>query len=149
MSFLQTLAITQVMPGLYLSVCLLVTKSCLTIWDPMHCSPPGSSIHGILRVRRLEWVAMPSSRGSSRPRDHTVVSRIAGRFFTIWATRFVLPWMKCIHICNDRHAPLHNPPQIFSPPQVPLSVNFLHIWTCNMWAFGAFSWVWWPSKPTV
>ena len=41
----------------------LVTQSCLTLWDPMDCSPPGSSIHEILQARILEWVAMPSSRG--------------------------------------------------------------------------------------
>ena len=42
---------------------------------------------GILQARMLEWVAMPSSRGSSQPRDRTQVSRIAGGFFTVWATR--------------------------------------------------------------
>ena len=53
--------------------------------DRMGCIPPGSSVHGILQARTLEWVAMPSSRGSSRPRDQTRVSCtscIAGRFFT-------------------------------------------------------------------
>ena len=40
-------------------------QSCLTLFDPMDCSPPGSSVHGILPARILEWVAMPSSRGSS------------------------------------------------------------------------------------
>ena len=48
---------------------------------------PGTSYYGILQARILEWVAMLSSRGSSRPRDWTQVSHIAGRFFTIWATR--------------------------------------------------------------
>ena len=43
-------------------------QSCLTLWDPMDCSPPDSSVHEILQVRILEWVAMPSSRGSSQPR---------------------------------------------------------------------------------
>ena len=56
----------------------------------MDCSPPGSSVHGILQARTLEWVAMPSSRGSSQPRNQTEVSRIAGRFFTVWATREAL-----------------------------------------------------------
>ena len=50
-------------------------------------SPPGSSVHGILQARILEWVAMPSSRRSSQPRDWTWFSCIAGRFLTIWATR--------------------------------------------------------------
>ena len=55
-------------------------------WDPMDRSLPGSSVYGILWARILEWVAMASSRVSFRPRDQTQVSRIAGRFFTIWAT---------------------------------------------------------------
>ena len=50
--------------------------------DAMDCSPPGSSVHGILQARILEWVAIPFSRGSSQPRDRTHVSCIAGRFFT-------------------------------------------------------------------
>ena len=53
----------------------------------MHCSLPGSSVHEILQARTLEWVAIPVSRGSSQPRDQTQVSYIAGRFFTVWATR--------------------------------------------------------------
>ena len=44
-------------------------QSCPTLCDPMDCSPPGSSVRGILQARILEWVAMPSSRGSSQPRD--------------------------------------------------------------------------------
>ena len=47
-------------------------QSCWTLWDPVDCSPPGSSVHGILQARILEWVAMPSSRGSSQPRDGTL-----------------------------------------------------------------------------
>ena len=61
---------------------VLVVQLCPTLWDPMDCSPPGSSVHGLLQARTLEWFAMPSSRGSSRPRDQTQVSHIAGRFFT-------------------------------------------------------------------
>ena len=63
----------------------VVFQSCLTLWDPMDFSPPGSSIHGILQARILEWVPISFSRGFSQPRDRTWVSRIAGRFFTIWA----------------------------------------------------------------
>ena len=44
-------------------------------------------VHGILQARTLEWVAFPFSKGSSQPRDQTQVSRIAGEFFTAWATR--------------------------------------------------------------
>ena len=50
-----------------------VTQSCLTLCDPMDCSPPGSSVHGILQARILEWVAISYFRGSSRPRDQTHV----------------------------------------------------------------------------
>ena len=46
-----------------------VPQSCLVLCDPMDCSPPGSSVHGILQARTLQWVAMPSSQGSSRPMD--------------------------------------------------------------------------------
>ena len=60
---------------------MLVTQSCLTLCNPMDCSPPGSSVHGILQARILEWVAMSFSRGSSWPRDQTQVSCTAGRFF--------------------------------------------------------------------
>ena len=55
--------------------------------DPMDCSPPGFSTHGIFQAWVLEWVAISFSRGSSLPRDWTWVSHIAGRCFTIWATR--------------------------------------------------------------
>ena len=58
------------------------TQLCPTLWDPMDCRPPGSSVHGISQARILEWVAISSSRGSSRPRDQTHVSCLAGRFFT-------------------------------------------------------------------
>ena len=63
------------------SMCVcLVTQSCPTLCNPMDCSPPGSSVCGILQARIVEWVAMPFSRGSP-PRDWTWVSRIVGRFF--------------------------------------------------------------------
>ena len=67
-----------------------VAQSCPTLCDPMDCSLPGSSVHGIFQARVLEWVAISFSRGSSWPRDWTRVSRIAGRHFTVWATREVL-----------------------------------------------------------
>ena len=56
-------------------------KSCPTLCDPVDCNPPGSSVHGILQARILEWVAISFSRGSSQPRDQTRVSRIVGRRF--------------------------------------------------------------------
>ena len=60
-----------------------VTQLCLTLCDPWTVA----SVHGILQARILEWVTIPISRGSSRPRGQTWVSLMAGRFFTIWATR--------------------------------------------------------------
>ena len=58
-------------PGLwgFKSCCCLVAQSCPTLCKPIDCSPPGSSVHGVLQARTLEWVAIFSSRGSSRPRD--------------------------------------------------------------------------------
>ena len=64
-----------------------MTQSCPTLCNPMDCSRPGSSIHGIFQARILEWVAVAFSKVSSQPRDWTPVSCIAGRlFFIIWAT---------------------------------------------------------------
>jgi len=56
----------------------------------MDCSPPGSSIHGILHTRILEGAAIPFSKGSSESRNRTQVSCMVGRFFTIWSTREAL-----------------------------------------------------------
>ena len=64
-----------------------VAQLCPTLCDPMDCSPPGSSVHGILQARILEWVTISFCRGSSRPRDRTRVSGIGGRRFNLWATR--------------------------------------------------------------
>ena len=58
-----------------------VAQSCPTLWDPMDCSPPGSSIHEIFQARILEWVAISFSRGSFQSRDWTGVSCIAGKCF--------------------------------------------------------------------
>ena len=62
-----------------------VTESCLTL-----CNPMDYTVHGILQARIPEWVAFPFSRGSSRPRNRTGVSHIAGGFFTNWAIREAL-----------------------------------------------------------
>ena len=60
-----------------------VTQSCPTLCDPVDCSPPGSSVHGILQARILEWVAISFSWGSSPARDRTQISHIAGRCFNL------------------------------------------------------------------
>ena len=64
-----------------------VAQSCAPLCYPVEYSPPGSSVHGILQARILEWVAISFSRGSSQSRDQTQVSCIAGRFFNLRVTR--------------------------------------------------------------
>ena len=66
---------------IYVCMCMLVTQLCLTLCDPMDCSPPGSSVRGILQAKILEWVAISFSRGSSQARDRTLFSRIVGKLF--------------------------------------------------------------------
>ena len=61
----------------------VVAQLCPSLCNPMDCGPPGSSVCGILQSRILEWVAVPSPKGSSQPRDQTLVSCVAGRFFTV------------------------------------------------------------------
>ena len=70
------------------AICLcfvLITQLCPTLWNLMDCNPSGSSVHGTLQAKILEWVATPFSSGSSWPRDGALVSCIAGGFFTNWA----------------------------------------------------------------
>ena len=61
--------------------CVLVSQMCPTLCDTKDCRPLGSSVHGILQARILEWVAISSSRGFSRPRNGTQVSCIGGDSF--------------------------------------------------------------------
>ena len=65
------------------NVLCVVTQSCPTLCNPMDCSPPDPSVHGILQTRILEWVAISFSRGSSQPRDRTWVFHMTGRCFTL------------------------------------------------------------------
>ena len=84
----QAVAVTESYSDLILmSGCAVLSCSVLSLWPHEMCSLPGSSVHGILQARLLEWVVMPSSRWYSQPRDQTQVSHIAGWFFTIWGTR--------------------------------------------------------------
>ena len=62
---------------------VLVTQLCLTLYNPMDCSPPGSSVRGILQVTIVEWVAIPFSRESFQPRGQTWIACIAGSFFAV------------------------------------------------------------------
>ena len=86
-------------------VCVLVALSRMTL-QPMNCSQPGSSVHGILQARILEWIAIPFSRGSSWPRDRTLVSRIAGWFFTNWATREAQMKVQVAQLCPTLWYPM-------------------------------------------
>ena len=87
--------------------CCSVVQLCLTLCDPMDCSPPGSSVHGILQARILEWVAISFYRGSFWPRDQTRVSYIGRQILFHWTTRvekamaphsstlaWKIPWME-------------------------------------------------------
>ena len=101
----------------------LVTQSYLTLWDPWDCSPPGSSVHEIFQARILEWVAMPSSRGSFWPKDQNCASCIsctAGGFFfffyfiLLYNTALVLPYINMnlprVYTCSPSWSP---PPGFF------------------------------------
>ena len=81
-----------------LKVKMSVAQSCFTLWNPMLCSQPYSSVHEIRQAIILDWVASPFYRGSSWPRAWTLVCYvfyIAGGFFTVWATRRL-----CYMICR-------------------------------------------------
>ena len=90
-------------PWLEVKVKVLVAQSCLTLCNSMVCILTGSSVHGILQARILEWVAIPFSRGSSQPRDWTQVSCIAGRFFPVWAIK--RPCVGNMNIDQRKHRP--------------------------------------------
>ena len=82
---LDTTGLHQCFPDVCVCVYAKSLQLCLTLCNPRDCSPSGSCVHGILQARMLEWVAMPSSRGSSWPKEQTCVSCIVGGFFTVWA----------------------------------------------------------------
>ena len=101
------------------AVCL-VTQSCLTLCNPMNCYPPGFSVCGF--SRQEYWVAMPSSRGSSQPRDRTQVSCIIGRsfffFFKLEAKYNIVVVFAIhqhesatgVHVSHHPEHPFHLPP---------------------------------------
>ena len=97
-------------------------KSRPTLSDPMDCSLPGSSVHGIFQARLLEQAASSFSMGSSQPRDGTQVSRIADTHLTIWATReahFSLPVYRAYNgkPTRDPHTARHSPTQSIGQPR--------------------------------
>ena len=78
-------SVSSAMSSIHLAMCALSVIP--TLYNSMDCSSPGSFVHGILQARILEWIAVPFSKGSSPPRDQTQLSCLAGRFFSIRATR--------------------------------------------------------------
>ena len=102
----------------------------------MDYSPLGSSVHGIHQARILEWVAIPFSRGSSWPRDQTQVSCIAGRRFTLWATReayFIEVLLKSSTIVIELSISLFN------------SVSFCFMYFRALW-LGVYMFIIWRRK---
>ena len=101
----------------------------------MGCSPPGSSVHGILQTRILEWIAMPFSRGSSWPRSRNWVSHTAGRPFTrSWVNKeWEMP--KVPSVCRT----------VFICLAVPLSIPFQHV-LCPTWLI-FLEWIKWALVP--
>ena len=87
------------MPQFGVCVCVFVTQSCPILCDPIDCSPPGSSVHGILQARTVEWAVFSYSRGSFQTRAWTQVSCTESRLFTIWATRADLHSIQYYAIC--------------------------------------------------
>ena len=102
--FLSIICLWDFSMSLYTVVVVLVTQSCLILCDPMDCSPPGSSVHGILQARILEWVTMPSSRGSSWPRDWVPgnQNKHNGGLFSHYPSRNKRKYM---HICFNTCPP--------------------------------------------
>ena len=88
----------------WMSGMCLVAQACPTLENPLGCSPPGSSVHGIFQVKTLKWVDVSSSRGSSPPRDRTQISCVsltAGRFFTPGAMREAHEWDDLVSILKE------------------------------------------------
>ena len=125
-----------------------VAHSCPTLCDPVDCSPPGSSVHGISQAKILEWVAISFSRGSSRLRSRTHFSCIAGGFFTaeLSGKPAYLEWA-CLNLWGgtwlmaDRDWPLLG------------HVGSSHVFLISFLGQRAgpglpFSWWWWKCKRT-
>ena len=130
------------------------SQSCLVLCDPMDCI-----VHGILQARILEWVAIPFSRGSSQSRDWTHVSRVAGGFFTSWATREAQEYWNGLSYCPPESSwPRDQTISYVSctvgrffttePPAVPFSrgsfqsrdqtqVSYIAGWFFTLWATGS------------
>ena len=104
--------------------CCSVTELCLTLYHPMDCSMPGSSVCGILQARILEWIVISLSRGSSRTRDWTHISCIGRQFLYHQALREVIYMCVCVRVLSSfSHVRLFVTPWT-EAHQAPLSVEF-------------------------
>ena len=137
---------------------LEVAQSCPTLWDPTDCSLPDSSVHTIFQARVLEWVAISFCRRSSQPRDWTWASCIAGRWFTVWATReatvIYLIW-------NQKRARepclIYKSSRQLNQDQVIFGLSWWLKWQricLQQWRSGFSRWVWkipwrWEWLPTL
>ena len=124
----------------FCEVCLSLSHVCLFA-TPWAESLPGSSVHGILQVRILEWVAIPFSRGSSQPRGQTRVSCIAGRLFTNWATREALTMTIIMTKLIDQ---MMSSEFYFSPsfnPTFFCARFILGIWASSSFSYCTYIWV--------
>ena len=120
--------------------CCLIAKLCRTLCDLVNCSPPGSSVHGISQARILEWAAISSSRGSSRPRNQTHVSCPGRRILYHWATREArgldaAAAAKSLQLCPTLRDPIDGSPPGFPIPgifqaRIPewLAISFSNAW---------------------
>ena len=116
-----------------------VVQSRPTLCNPVDCSPPGSSIHGIFQARILEWVAISFSRESYQPRDRTQLSRTAGRCFTLWATRedFNPKERQCQRMLRLPHNCIHLTCEQSNAQNSPSQVSKV----CELWNSRYSSWI--------
>ena len=119
---------TSVIQGAYTCACCAKSlQSCPTLCDPMNCSPPGFSVHGILQTRILEWVAISFSRGSSQPTDWSQVSCIVGGFFT--TAPHGEPTCVCVGMHTHTYINMHTYTYILL--LLLLLSCFSHVWLCD------------------
>ena len=136
----------------YYKVKVKVARSCLALCDSMEVSLPGSSVHGILQARILEWAAISSSRESYRPRYRTWISCIAGRFFTVCSTRETCYKVSALVLLLLKTNDFHGEKHFF------LMRTFFMLKTFICWVLfyesGSllwvvkYSWFWWTMTPS-
>ena len=102
--------------GIILMCCAKSLQICPTLWNPMDCSPPGSPVRGIFQARILEWVATPSSKGSSWPRDQTRISYVSYIDRQVLYYWHHLQSLRESSLISDFPSTLHAPPHSTSKP---------------------------------